>query len=56
MSVIFHGCLKFIPPNLSPLRKWTPNIFERTHGKASVRIKQKKAAWNHDYLLKLLDF
>lgn len=42
--------------NLSTLRKWTLNIFERAAGKASIRTKQKKAAWDHDYLLKLLDF
>jgi len=42
--------------NLSTLRKWTLNIFERTPGKASIRTKQKKAAWSHSYLLKLLDF
>lgn len=42
--------------NLSTLRKWTLNLFERSPGKASIRTKQKKAAWDHDFLVKLLHF
>lgn len=40
--------------NLSTLRKWTLNLFKNSPGKASIRSKQKKAAWSHDYLLRVL--
>ena len=42
--------------NLSTLRKWTLNLFKNASGPKSVRQKQKKAAWDHDYLLQLLTF
>jgi len=42
--------------NLSTLRKWTLNLFKNASGPKSVRQKQKKAAWDHGYLLQLLTF
>ena len=42
--------------NLSTLRKWTLNLFKKAPGNSSVRSKQKKAAWNQDYLIKVLNF
>lgn len=40
--------------NLSTLRKWTLNLFQSAPGPSSIRQKQKKAAWDHNYLLQVL--
>jgi len=40
--------------NLSTLRKWTLNLFEKAPGNQSIRQKQKRAGWDHNYLLKIL--
>lgn len=42
--------------NLSTLRKWTLNLFKSAPGPSSIRQKQKKAGWDHKYLLQLLTF
>ena len=40
--------------NLSTYRKWTLNLFKQMPDTRSIRAKQKKAAWDHKYLLQVL--
>src|SRR5450631_3275654 len=42
------------PHNLAVLRHMALNVMGREESKTSLRAKFKKAAWNHDYLVKLL--
>lgn len=42
--------------NVSTLRKWSLNLFKQAPGNSSLRSKQKKAAWDHEYMLKVLKF
>lgn len=42
--------------NLSMLRRWSLNLLKKAPVTGSVRIRQKRAAWDHDYLLKVLGF
>jgi predicted transposase YbfD/YdcC len=42
------------PHNLAVLRHMTLNVMRKDETKSSLRAKFKKAAWNTDYLLKLL--
>jgi predicted transposase YbfD/YdcC len=42
------------PHNLAVLRHMAPNVMGREESKTSLRAKFKKAACNHDYLVKLL--
>ena len=42
------------PHNLAVLRHMALNVMGREESQTSLRAKFKKAAWNHDYLVKLL--
>lgn len=42
------------PHNFAVLRHMALNVMAKESSKASLRAKFKKAAWNQDYLLKLL--
>ena len=42
------------PHNLAVLRHMALNVMGREESKTSLRAKFKKAAWDHDYLVKLL--
>lgn len=44
------------PHNLAVLRHMALNVMSKEESKASLRAKFKKAAWNQEYLLKLLAF
>ena len=44
------------PHNLAVLRHMALNVMGREESKTSLRAKFKKAAWNHDYLVKLLAY
>lgn len=60
LDVVFredHACIDkgFAPLNLSLLRKMCLKVLKADNDKASIRRKRKKAAWNRDYLIKLLN-
>ena len=59
LDVVFHDDLARLrtghgPENMATVRHMAVNLVRDAHGKHSLKVRRKKAAWSHDYLETLL--